>query len=1243
MNRPVRQGYNAKARQSTAGSRKKGKRKTSNPDTTTQNTNAEIVQRKSDEQKELDRKERLREELLAQSESKVNSKKKKRLEKYIEKKLKQEERVVLFEKLSKSQAELPNALNLHSSATLGTGKSVTHQERLEREEHHATQQLAEAANTRVGRKRKRSKLTYSGAASDDSISEDFDVGAVEQHHKPEPNSGLTRETAVVVIDNGFSTTTQDSRPRTDPVSIGGALRKNPDGSIAPPHIVKKRGGKNAFALWKEPASKQMTTEDSDTSFDSSDSAYDTDSDSEEQMDSEVEEKEIAEQEGSSDEKSEGNTGTAEEVIIEPKRKKLSFKDWAVQQLSVAKTYVAPIPSDTTVESPQETSISEPPIKKRKVENSHPAEMRGPLGRDLVLPDTALAKHVVDVGKADSTMKRKVISIARPIDVEEVRLLLPIVSEEQPIMEAILLNPVVVICGETGSGKTTQVPQFLYEAGFGSPGSDNPGIIGITQPRRVAAMSMASRVAHELSLTPSKVSYQIRYDATVSPDTSIKFMTDGVLLRELATDFLLMKYSVIIIDEAHERSMNTDILIGVLSRVIKLREEMWAEQREGVKPLRLIIMSATLRVSDFAENTILFPKSPPIINVSARQHPVTIHFSRRTSSDYVNEAIRKASKIHARLPPGGILIFLTGQNEISGVCKKLEARYGAKALEERKRRRGTGSSLATSSRIKLEPEARQVGMRVVPAQADIEAEDMELGEERTDLAFDVDNGNMDDVSDEEALDSDDELNEELGLDTEESDVPMHVIPLYALLPSEKQMQVFNPPPEGHRLVVVSTNVAETSLTIPNIRYVVDCGRAKERHYSVGSGIQSFQVSWISKASAAQRAGRAGRTGPGHCYRLYSSALYENYFAQFSQPEILRMPIDGVVLQMKSMHVDAVVNFPFPTAPDRPNLLKAEKILTYLGALTGSNGDCGGQITDIGRAMSLFPLSPRYSRMLVSGRQHGCLPYVITIVSILSVGDPFLREEALEADESEDEDMDDAVAHLKNEAIRAKEARRLRRKQYFESQQRHGALGDYASDIFKMLSVVGAYEYAGGGHEFCSTQFVRPKAMEEIHKLRAQISSIVQTNFPDSDIGFMANLKPPSKLQLKVLRQLIAAGFIDQVAVRKDKVSKDGASGQQYTTSRGVAYTAMGIDEDVYIHPSSALVSSPPPDFIVYVEVVRTTKVWLKGVTVINATWLSSLGKSLCTFSKPIKKIDGSSVVIPHFGPAGWELPAIPSTK
>lgn len=255
------------------------------------------------------------------------------------------------------------------------------------------------------------------------------------------------------------------------------------------------------------------------------------------------------------------------------------------------------------------------------------------------------------------------------------------------------------------------------------------MIGITQPRRVAAVSMATRVAHELSLTSSKVSYQIRYDATVSQNTSIKFMTDGVLLRELVTDFTLSKYSVIIVDEAHERSVNTDILVGVLSRVVKLRGEMWEKGEGGVRvsgildrviclysdllqPLRLIIMSATLRVEDFLENNTLFPISPPLISVAARQHPVAVHFNRRTSPDYVNEAIKKTIKIHARLPPGGILIFMTGQSEISGVCRRLEARFGKKTLEARRTRK-RGANGGKESGFKGEVDVPEVTARVAP--------------------------------------------------------------------------------------------------------------------------------------------------------------------------------------------------------------------------------------------------------------------------------------------------------------------------------------------------------------------------------------------------------------------------------------------------------------------------------------------------------------------------------------------------
>ncbi|KAJ3822852.1 P-loop containing nucleoside triphosphate hydrolase protein [Lentinula raphanica] len=1246
-----RERHNAKARQATAGGSRKNRKSRRDPlsadEAKQSDANALFHTPKTKEEKELDRKEKLRQELISQAESKWSSKKKKRLEKYIDKKLKKEERVHLFEKLSQSQAQLPSNIHFQSSATLGTGKAFTHQDQLDKQE---DKEVRRAIEGRSG-KRKRRDGFYGVVEVD--TDEDDDKEEAEEEDEIEIDTVPVKENLEPLP------RTVDSQPTT-----GGALARNPDGSVVAPKVrLKSKNPKTAFSSWKiKPKADADVGSDSDTSFDSSDSAYDSPDEDEEgeewtgigdaeevdhglDSNGELESddgQDNGEEEGDDDDDvSEEDSDSQEDDDISPPpktKRSLGFKDWAMKQLSVAKGYV-PSPSSP---SPSEETVSKPPpAKKRKLSTSHPPEMRGPLGEDLKLPSTSFAEQLLSSSshteREDGEMpafRRKFISVSRPDEIQESRLLLPVVAEEQPIMEAVLFNPVVIICGETGSGKTTQIPQFLYEAGFGSPDSENPGMIGITQPRRVAAMSMASRVAQELSLTSSKVSYQIRYDATVSPTTSIKFMTDGVLLRELATDFLLTKYSVIIIDEAHERSMNTDILIGVLSRVLKLREELWKEKKEGAKPLRLIIMSATLRVSDFASNTTLFPSPPPIINVAARQHPVTVHFNRRTASDYITEAIKKTIKIHTRLPPGGILIFLTGQNEIQGVCRKLEAKFSKKAIDEKNKRRTAGSA----SRIfgvddTVQDEAQDRTRRVGAAQADIEADDVDFGESN-EVALDVDG---DAEEDPDALDSDEEesLNDELELDIDANETPMHVVPLYSLLPSDKQMRVFQPPPPGHRLVVVATNVAETSLTIPNIRYVVDCGRAKERRYDVTSGIQTFQVAWISKASAAQRAGRAGRTGPGHCYRLYSSALYEHHFDQFSKPEILRMPIDGVVLQMKGMHIDAVVNFPFPTPPDRISLQKAEKILRYLGAL-----DTSGEITELGKTMSMFPLSPRFSRMIVSGQQHKCLPYVIAIVSALSVGDPFLHEEALLASASPDDQTEDKVStHFTSAAVRAKEALRLRRKKYFASQHTHSSLGGFTSDIFRILSVVGAYEYAGGGAEFCTEHFVRPKAMEEIHKLRAQISNIVQTNFPGIDAGFVPNLSPPNDLQMKVLKQLLTAAFIDQVAVRKDRIEKN-AKGTQYASAQGVAYRALGITEDVFIHPSSILFKISPPDYLVFNEVVRTSQTWIKGLTVINPVWLSSLGKSsLCTFSKPMKNNVGVQMVVPRFGPDAWELPPI----
>ncbi|KAJ2764556.1 putative ATP-dependent RNA helicase DHR1, partial [Coemansia nantahalensis] len=608
------------------------------------------------------------------------------------------------------------------------------------------------------------------------------------------------------------------------------------------------------------------------------------------------------------------------------------------------------------------------------------------------------------------------------------------------MEAITESPVVVLSGETGSGKTTQVPQFLFEAGYGDPSSPNPGLIGITQPRRVAAVSMAHRVAEELGNFGRTVAHQVRFDTTVSADTRVKFMTEGVLLRELATDLLLTKYSVIIADEAHERSLNTDILLGVLSRVVRLRQKLALESPDKHRPLKLVIMSATLRVDDFVRNSRLFRTPPPVLSVQARQHPVRVHFNRRTPApgQHVHDAIQKAAKIHTRLPDGGILIFLTGQAEITYACKRLREMFSPNA--------GSAAPAQTPAN----------GLVASVEDEDVDIGDVisESGELRDDYATDTDEGSDSEEEDEIIVGGDDGgddsrearktlLEENLrstpgqaGDQGAAPPMPLHILPLYSMLPSDQQLRVFAPPPPGSRLCVVATNVAETSITIPGIRYVVDAGLVKEKTYDAQTQVQSFEVGWTSQASANQRMGRAGRTGPGHCYRLFSSAVFNDQFAQFSEPEVLRMPIEGVVLQMKAMNLDNVANFPFPTPPRRDALSKAERLLTWLGAL-----DDKGRATDLGRLMSVFPVAPRFAKMLIVGQQHGCLPYVIAIVAALSVGDPFVKEFHLGAADGSDSEGDsegdrgrsfaDQVASaearaVSNEALAAKEQQRAKRR-------------------------------------------------------------------------------------------------------------------------------------------------------------------------------------------------------------------------
>ncbi|XP_028820912.1 probable ATP-dependent RNA helicase DHX37, partial [Denticeps clupeoides] len=637
-----------------------------------------------------------------------------------------------------------------------------------------------------------------------------------------------------------------------------------------------------------------------------------------------------------------------------------------------------------------------------------------------------------------------VPVDRLAEIQEARLKLPVLAEEHVIMEAVRENPCVVLCGETGSGKTTQVPQFLYEAGYAS----GSGIIGVTEPRRVAAVSMSHRVATEMNLPTGVVSYQIRYEGNVTDGTKIKFMTDGVLLKEIQKDFLLQRYSVVIIDEAHERSVYTDILIGLLSRIVPLRNKR-------AMPMKLVIMSATLRVEDFTQNQRLFPAPPPVVKVDARQFPVTVHFNKRTAmEDYTGEAFRKTCKIHRMLPSGGILVFLTGQAEVHSLCRRLRRAFPYKPNRECTEGEDRAQGLRHFTRKQRKkpaalPRIDLDNYSALPVEEGDEGDDEE--EEDGDEVSDLDLGDNPDDYDEKS----------------DPSIPLYVLPLYSLLAPEQQAKVFRPAPAGTRLCVVATNVAETSLTIPGVRYVVDCGRVKKRFYDRVTGVSSFKVTWTSQASANQRAGRAGRTEPGHCYRLYSSAVFSD-FSLFSEAEITRRPVDDLVLQMKDLNIQKA-------------LAAAEQLLVSLGALEEppregrvidlKRARLSCPITPLGRAMAAFPVSPRYAKMLALGQQQDCMPYVIAVVAAMTVREIF-------------DDLDRPVAKDEDgEKVGQRRARLAQNKRLWAGQGQSLLLGD----LMVMLGAVGACEFAGCTPKFCEENGLRYKAMLEIRRLRGQLTN------------------------------------------------------------------------------------------------------------------------------------------------------------
>jgi len=800
---------------------------------------------------------------------------------------------------------------------------------------------------------------------------------------------------------------------------------------------------------------------------------------------------------------------------------------------------------------------------------------------------------------------KYVHVQRTEEIQQSRSKLPIIAEEQLIMETINNQGVVVLSGETGSGKTTQLPQFLYEAGYATGGK----MIGVTEPRRVAATAMANRVAMELGLDTSVVSYQIRYEGNVTEKTKVKFMTDGVLLREVEKDFLLSRYSVIIIDEAHERSVFTDILIGLLSRIVPLRHKKNS-------PLKVIIMSATLKVSDFTKNTRLFKIPPPVISVESRQFPVTVHFNKRTHEDYMGEAFRKVCKIHKELPEGGILVFLTGQQEVNTMVRKLKAMFPGKGgvVKEAEDDEEMGKVLDREKNNRKKTTKKQT-LSVLP-EIDLSNYNIQpLDDTEADMLGDDDDADLDIPDDEDSSTSS-------GLSA-----PLHVLPLYSLLSSERQSLIWEGAPPGSRLCVVATNVAETSLTIPGVKYVVDTGKVKVKHWDKVTGVTTFLVAWTSQAQANQRAGRAGRQGPGHCYRLYSSAVFTNDMKDFSMPEMLQRPVDDLLLQMKTMNIDKVVNFPFPTCPDMVQLRTAETRLQQLGALQAPPPNLPlkeleklkfcSSVTKLGRCISTFPLAPRFGKMLALAHQHNLLPLALTLVSALTVQE-VLMERTMPGDvEEQDKKFPGQLKRVRKE---------------WAGQGNCLKLGD----AMVLVQAVIAAERNSYCPEFCSSVGLRHKAMMEIRRLRKQLAGEVGKVLPGEKDLLQLNLQPPDQTQARLLQQLLLAGSPNMVA-RRVPVEEGGLKD---------GYRAGAMEEQVFIHQAS-IHRQASPTWVVYQELFETKdKVVMRGVTEISPEWLPTFCPGLCSLGPPLSTPSPNycsttgrvmASFLGTFGPCAWPLP------
>ncbi len=632
--------------------------------------------------------------------------------------------------------------------------------------------------------------------------------------------------------------------------------------------------------------------------------------------------------------------------------------------------------------------------------------------------------------------------------------LPIVRNREEIIQAIKDNRVIIVSGETGCGKSTQLPKMCLEAGQGLAGK-----IACTQPRRLAAITIAQRISDELHLPLGQaVGYKIRFQDRTSPGSYIKVLTDGMLLAETQGDHLLTEYDTIIIDEAHERNLNIDFLLGLMHRLLDRRPE-----------LKLIITSATLEVEKFERAF----GHPPVFKVSGRLFPVEVMYldelqppKKKEEQDYVDMAVEAVDFIKKEKRPGDILVFMPTEQDIMETCHRLQGRNYQEST---------------------------------------------------------------------------------------------ILPLYARLPAHRQRQIYS---LEQGKIVVATNVAETSLTIPGIRYVVDTGLARLSQYQPSSGIHSLPILPISQASAEQRKGRCGRVSAGLCLRLYTR---EDFLARprYTPPEILRSNLAEVILRMLYLELGDPLRFPFLDPPPARSVRDGYQTLFELGAIV--KGDNGWQLTPLGRQMARLPLDPRLARLLLEAGRRGVVEEIAIIAAALSLPDPRLRplDKAADADrlQSVFEHPDSDFLTLLN-------------------------IWQAMKNISPDLSDTSALK------KFARDYFLSYNRLREWHFLHDQILEVLK----EEKLGVQAGKKPLSDAdRYTAIHQCILSGFISHLAVQKEK--------NLYQVAR---------HQEARLWPGSALFKKSPA-WVVAAELVRTNQLYLRLAARVNPAWAEELAPHLCHYS------------------------------